>query len=60
MNKPSTPLTTAASSAPAPTLVRAQEPKTWVADFVPISDSDPALHAVLQHLQWALENEDQN
>lgn len=60
MNKPSTPLSTALDNAPAPALVTAQEPKAWVADFVPISDSDPALLAVLQQLQWALENEDQH
>lgn len=60
MNQPSTPLTTASDNTPTPALVTAQEPKAWVADFVPISHSDPALRAVLQQLQWALENEDQN
>jgi hypothetical protein len=31
-----------------------------VADFVPISDSDPGLQAALRQLQWALETEKQN
>ena len=45
---------------PAPESVTAQERRAWVADFVPISDSDPGLQAALRQLQWALETEKQN
>jgi hypothetical protein len=55
------PLSSAPYSAdPAPAVVTAQARRAWVADFVPISDSDPGLQAALRQLQWALETEKQN
>jgi hypothetical protein len=47
------------SAGPEPAAVTAQERRAWVADFVPISDSDPGLQAALRQLQWALETEKQ-
>ena len=48
------------NTAPAPAAVTAQQGRAWVADFVPISDSDPGLQAALRQLQWALETEKQD